>query len=218
MRTPPIHDVRMTFLPPLRSALARRRLRLLPALACCLLSACSRGSLSVASSDQPNVSLSGKFSTVVYNLEDFNNLHIVMIDGPESDPAQAVHVQMHWQPKAGSTPVDDLATNATISYVVFDGPHAGVYRGAGFMFIRNDVGDSVLSAELRNTALRLHDKSDGFSDTIGQATATGGFTARLDDLAAQRLLRAVQIKLHRKLGYPTFVSAPAPAADLARAR
>lgn len=175
------------------------------------------GSLSVNSSLSPQVSLSGKFTTVVYNLEDINNLHVLMLQGPENDPVQAVHVQMHWLPKAGSTPIDPLATNATVSYVIFDGPNAGVYRGAGFMFIRNNVGDSTLNAELVNTALRLHDKTESFKDDLGQATATGGFSAKLDDYATQRILRNVQIKLHKKLGYPTFVSID-PSGSLAAAR
>lgn len=176
---------------------------LLPAVLC---AGCAGGGrLALRSAEHADRVLLGNFNQGIYGFDDRNTLHVVLIEGEAGAPAQAVHVQMYWTPRAGRTPIDENATNATVHYIVFTGEGAGVYSGGGFLFPRNDPGERSLHAEVRNASLRLLDASGDFSDRLGLATASGGFRARRDDLAAQRTLRQIESHLRDRLGYPRFV-------------
>ena len=154
--------------------------------------------------------LTGDFTTAVYAFDDRNNVDVVLIEGTAEQPTQAVHIRMHWEPRAGRTPIDENATNATVRYIVFTGDGAGVYSGSGFLFPESNIGGGSFRGELRETAMRLADASENFSDRLGLAHATGGFRAKLDEAAASRLLRQIQLQLKEKLGYPRFVMADSP--------
>lgn len=178
-----------------------------------LLSGChTAGRLAVASETRTGVVLHGDFTTAYYGYDDRNTLHVVLLEGPADHPTQAVHLRMYWYPRAGRTPVDPRATNAAVSYVVFTGTGAGVYRGAGFLFPDTYPGKASFTGDLQDSALRLLDASGNFVDRLGRARATGQFTATRDDAATLRIVREVEKQLHQKLGYPAFVSLDAPEA------
>ncbi|QNN23135.1 hypothetical protein HED60_12930 [Planctomycetales bacterium ZRK34] len=171
------------------------------------LGGCAGGTLAVRSTGEEAAELTGNFTTAVYSYDDLNNLDVLLIEGEPESPTQAVHIRMYWQPRAGRTPIDVRATNATINYVVFTGQGAGVYSGAGFLFPKNNPGGGTFTASLRSTAVRLLDASGNFADRLGRADATGSFSAKRDDDATQRLLRTVEVYLRNQLGYPRFVMA-----------
>jgi hypothetical protein len=166
------------------------------------------GSFAIRSEDSAAAQLSGSFSTAVYSYDDKNTVSVILLDGPEEAPTQAVHIRMFWTPKAGKTPIDPAATNASISYLVFSPDAAGRYGGAGFLYPRINPGSDTFAADLRSSAIRLLDSTPNYSDKVGLATATGGFTARRDDAATLRLLHLIQSRLAAQLGYPAFVTAP----------
>lgn len=176
------------------------------------------GDLSLRSAVDAERVLNGEFTTAVYALTDQNNLDILLIEGPPEDPSQAVHIRMHWRPRAGSTPVARHATNATIRYMIFTGRAAGVYDGAGFLFPHSTLGDGVFSGELRSASLRLADSSPNFVDRLGLAEAIGGFSARRDNAATMDMLKQLQARLVRQLGYPRFVDAGTSSQSLATGR
>ena len=194
---------------PRKAGVRHARAFMLMALFVCLpvlLPACGgHGNLSVRSELQRGTVLTGDFDTAVYAFDDRNNVDVILLEGTIDAPTQAVHIHMHWEPRAGRTPIDANATNATIRYLVFTGEGAGVYSGSGFLFPRSDAGDNTFRGELRETAMRLADASPNFNDRLGLARATGGFSAKLDEPATNRLLRQIQINLKQKLGYPRFV-------------
>ncbi len=169
------------------------------------LAGCTGGKFAVRSESPSGNLLTGDFTTAIYNFSDNNTLSIILLEGTEQKPTQLVHVQMLWLPVAGKTPIDLLATNATINYVVFTGQGAGVYRGAGFLFPKNSPGGSSFTADLKSSSMRLLDASPTFIDRLGLSKATGSFTATRDDAQALRLLRLMQTQLHEQLGYPSFV-------------
>ncbi|MBI1371306.1 MAG: hypothetical protein GC159_00895 [Phycisphaera sp.] len=164
------------------------------------------GSLDIRTdSDNAPAVFTGSFSTAVYSAMDENDVDIILIEGSEDAPKQAMHIRMHWMPRAGRTPVDDRATNATVRLVVFQENGAAVYSGAGFLFPHSTPGASNFTANLRSTALRLIDSTPGFSDALGAANATGAVSAVRDDDATLRIHRAIETALAAKLGYPRFV-------------
>jgi hypothetical protein len=176
------------------------------------------GDLSLRSTTDTEKVLTGDFSTAVYSMNDQNDLDVLLIEGPEDDPSQIVHIRMHWRPRAGRTPVTSGATNATVRYIIFTGRAAGIYDGAGFLFPHDRPGGGVFSGELRSSSLRLADSTENFVDRLGLAEALGGFSARRDKTATLRLLRQIQSRLTRELGYPRFVGDPLRAGSPTAAR
>ncbi len=170
----------------------------------------SGGALTIRSQDPAGAKLSGGFERGLYSFDDKNNLTVVLFDGPEENPRQAVTIRLLWTPRAGRTPIDPNATNATIHYVIFtgqDGAEVGVYQGAGYLFPRNKPGSGRLDAGLWDANLRLADRSDRFNDLLGQASIKGGFQAKRDELALNRTVRQLNVMIGQRLGYPRLVCA-----------
>ena len=163
------------------------------------------GRLALRSTERDTAVLVGNFNRGFYGFVDRNRVDVLLIDGDPDNPKQAVHLNMYWQPRAGKTPIDSNATNATINYIVFNPDGAGVYSGAGFLLPQTDPGESTLRADVLEASLRLMDASESFADPLGLTTASGGFTARRNDLATQRALRQIRVLLGDKLGYPRLV-------------
>lgn len=168
----------------------------------------SSGKLSVRNATETGDALTGSFDTAVYAFTNHNQIEVVLIEGPEDAPTQAVHLRMEWRPKAGATPVDRRSTNTTVRYIVFTGDGAGVYSGAGFLYPKNKPGGGTFRGMLRSTSIRLSDASTTFADRIGRANATGSFSAERDELATKKHLRRLQQQVSAKLGYPLRVAAP----------
>lgn len=169
------------------------------------------GQLSIRSLTENDAFLRGGFSTGVYRYDDANHITVVLLDGPIENPSQAVTIRMLWAPRAGRTPIDATATNATIHYVIFTGTdraQAGVYGGAGYIYPTSKRQASTLKAGVWEANLRMTDRSEGFEDRLGQAAVRGGLTARRDDVAVEATLRKLNVMIRQKLGYPRLVLAP----------
>lgn len=164
-------------------------------------------SIQSAGVESPTV-LDGQFDIAVYNFEDPNTVDVILIDGPEDAPRQAVHIQMYWRPRAGLTPLDDSATNAAVRYAIFDGDQVSLYGGGGMLRPGNKPGKSTFRASLVNASLRLMDAGEGAQGPVGFiALAEGSFSAKRDDLRTAELVRAIELKLKEQLGYPRFIGA-----------
>jgi hypothetical protein len=170
-------------------------------------SGCSAGRLTLHSAEHHGQALGGSFNQGVYGFDNKNSLHVLLIEGDAASPRQAVHIKMHWSPRAGRTPIDANATNAVVHYMVFSGPSAGVYSGAGFLFPQNDPGGKSFAGDIRNATLRLLDAGEGFGDPLVLAVASGSFRVVRDDLATQRALHQLRVELRQRLGYPLLVNA-----------
>ncbi|MBI1336583.1 MAG: hypothetical protein GC164_06435 [Phycisphaera sp.] len=166
------------------------------------------GELAITSITHQGVSLSGGFESAVYSFDDSNNLTILLFDGPAENPVQAVTLRVFWQPRAGRTPMDETATNTTVHYVIFAGEdrrEVGIYEGAGFVYVKNDPGDDPLRAAVWQATLQLADHTAMFNDLLGKADLKGSFSAKRDDAAVNSYLRALQVRVNEKLGYPRLV-------------
>jgi hypothetical protein len=167
------------------------------------------GKLSIRSQSEMQTVLKGGFETGIYSFDEKNNLTVVLFQGPEENPAQAVTIRLFWQPHAGRTPIDPTATNAAINYVIFTGTEtkqAGVYSGAGFVYPNDYPGHEVFHGSVWEADLVLEDSSAGFRDLLGQAKLTGNFTVRRDEAKVLELNRRLNIMVRERLGYPRFVA------------
>lgn len=164
------------------------------------------GKLAVRSQSNEGATLAGGFDSGYYEYDDANNVRVVLFDGPPEQPTQAAVITMFWNPRAGRTPIDPTATNATVQYVIFSGEsEVGIYSGAGFMHPKGKPGGDRLSAAVWQATLRLTDRSENFQDLLGQAILEGNFSARRDDAAISQMVRRLNLIIRERLGYPRLV-------------
>ena len=173
----------------------------------------SQSALAVVSQEDNALRLRGDFNAAYYVYDSNDAITVVLIEGPEDEPTQAAAIRLLWQPKAGLTPINPDATNATIQYIVFANRRTdegyyrevGVYSGAGFLYLNSEPGDSSLTASLWQADLLLADRSDRFKDLLGQSTLKGSFTAERNSTKVQQLLQQLNLRVSERLGYPRLV-------------
>ena len=168
------------------------------------------GQLTLRSEIDPATSLTAQFDVGQYQYRNKNELTVLLLDGPATDPTQAVVIRMWWKPRAARTPIDANATNATIHYVIFTGQdhqEVGIYSGAGFMFPRNTPGKAMLKGGLWDGNMSFSEGTAGFNDLLKKAVITGRFTVRRDDMGVNQALRQLHILLRERLGYARLVRA-----------
>ena len=147
--------------------------------------------------------------TRVFTASDVNTANIYLSDltMPELEHAltnsgagatgNLIHIHMFLMPKAGETPVDFTAANATVRhYVIADGA-VGLYSGGGFLLPgANPTNGNTLSARLGGATLRLTDASGPFADRLESTDVAGGVTATRDEEA----VTAIESRLPMLLG------------------
>lgn len=170
----------------------------------------ANGHLTLKSQIHPETVLAGGFTSSIYSLDDANNLTLLLLDGTIEDPAQAVVIRMFWKPRAGRTPIDPTATNATVLYTIFAGDNrreVGIYSGAGFVYPLDQAGQETFSIDVWHATLRLTDRSHAFRDLLRGAILEGHLTATRDDVAVERALKCLRILVTERMGYPMWVNA-----------
>jgi hypothetical protein len=172
--------------------------------------------LTLTSRDRPDATGFGfgdGLATAIYQLSDKNSLTVLLLQGPANDPTRVIELTMLWRPRAGLTPIDRTATNATVQLLEFrDSPGEidtlGLYAGAGFLQLHDDPAGGTLTASLRQCDLRLSDRSEAFIDRWGRLNLEGRLTARRDDARVSQLQRDLNQRVRDRLGYPRIVCNP----------
>ncbi len=145
--------------------------------------------------------MSPAFTTSVYAFEDDNTVDVVMTDlpidrllqaadGELAEPLPAgslVRVHMFMNPRAGYTPIDYTAANATVTYAVVAGEVYGVYSGAGFLLPSSTPGEASFSGQTSGANLKLASAMPGFDDKLGPCEVSGRVAATRDDDRARKL-------------------------------
>ncbi len=169
------------------------------------------GSLRVESLGDERVVLPGRFESAVYADRGIETSFLIC-DRPISEFLQGgvesgrvIHVELLWSPKAGATPIEDSATNASIRYIIFSAGEVGIYAGAGFARLKGTPGDEVFGLAIQDASLKLIDSTPGFNDLLTPARLTGSFGARLDNHQTTQLHRAVSQRVTNQLGRSRIV-------------
>lgn len=155
----------------------------------CFLSACTSvavvGSLRVLSLGDSPVQLSIDFTTSVFAHDPDADTSFWLSDVAVDDllagrveEGQIVHIDLLWIPKAGSTPMDSSATNASIRYIIISHGQVGLYVGAGFALPSNDLNEDSVTITLRDASLELMESTEGFIDLLTPAQLSGRFSAQ----------------------------------------
>jgi len=133
------------------------------------------------------------------------NATFVLIQGDEENPTAAATIRILWRPEAGSTPIDEHASNATLHVMRFGADAAEVYSGAGFVFLNDGPDAAKVSAECWSADVVLQDAASKGKDPLGPAHASGAFTAEQDAVKVADLLLRLSRKVSAQLGYPRLV-------------
>lgn len=148
-----------------------------------------------------NSILQPAYTTAVYRAIDENTLDVYLTDLPTDrlveaaegrlssplPPGNITRVHLFLNPRAGYTPIDYTAANASITHIVVSGEIYGVYTGAGFVLPSTTPGDSTFSGKTSGANLRLVSTTPGFEDRLGPSELTGRITAQRDDAKADTL-------------------------------
>jgi hypothetical protein len=157
-----------------------------------------QGALTIASLREGGT-LAPAARTAIYRSADKNTADLIISDLPLESLASlgvadtqpvgvVVHVHMFLLPKAGRTPIDPTASNATTTVYVFAGDAAGVYRGGGFFLPSDEPGGRNFHGRLADADLRLFRASDYFNDRLGPSTMSGRLSVRRDGPATASIL------------------------------
>ena len=147
---------------------------------------------------QTRVFMSGDANTANVYLSDLSvdQLANALEQGGAGVSGNLIHVHMFLMPKAGETPVEFTAANATIRhYVIADGA-VGVYSGGGFFLPTAAPNGDTISARLGGTTLRLAEQSGPFVDQLEVSQLKGGVFAKRDPKA----VAAIESRLPMLIG------------------
>ena len=156
-----------------------------------------------------NVTMTPDLRTRVFTAQGVNTANVYLSDmtmpeltdalsrGGSGATGNLIHIHMFLMPKAGETPVDFTAANATVRhYVIADGA-VGLYAGGGF-FLPTDTPSKrrTLVARLGGATLRLTDAAGPFEDRLESSDVKGGVTATRDEEA----VTAIESRLPSLIG------------------
>jgi hypothetical protein len=191
-------------------------------LAGCAGSGKATGSLRAESLGDDPVVLNARYVAAVYARDDDDTISFFLSEVPVEDlldgditDGQVMHLELLWRPKAGSTPMDSSATNASIRHVIMVDGELGLYGGAGFALPQGQPGKDRMRISLRDATLRLLESTDGFADPLTPARMTGSFTAIHDPQLVRKLHWALSQVVTNALGRSRFVARPVESADAA---
>jgi len=179
-----------------------------------LLLSSAPASLEIRSSD---ASLAPDWLTAVYTSDDPNTADVYLSDLPldllaaedpaalDAHPGSIIHIHYFLTPKAGRTPIDTRAANATVQHLVLvPNPQgglgfAGLYGGGGFLLPSGNPGGRTFSARIRDGSHALLRAGPGFNDRLGHAVIEGAIAARKDDGACVAIARNLALLKRERL-------------------
>lgn len=173
----------------------------------------SAGTLRSQSLRTDAVLLPADYSVAVFSNEKIAGTSIMLSDVPieqvisgEVLNAQIMHIELLWVPKAGETPMDSAATNASIRHIVISNGQVGIYGGAGFARpSENPATSDKVTFTLRDASLALQESTKGFVDLLSPSKLTGTFSAKKDDKLARQLYIATSQLVTNALGRTRYV-------------
>lgn len=155
------------------------------------------GSARVTSIEQ-RTRLAPSWRTALYASPDINTADVILSDLDRDTLMRAIadegvlrdvegsilRVRMFIAPRAGRTPIDYTASNASATLIVMSRGEIGVYGGGGFILPAGKPGARTFSGSLRDATLKPTGATPGFQDLLGASDLSGNISAKRDDAAA----------------------------------
>lgn len=175
------------------------------------------GSLQVRGFGEPSVRLDSRLSFGVYAERDGVEHSFILSDLPleelvngDAESGQIVHVEFLWTPRPGSTPVEATAVNVSVRHIVISQGEIGIYSGAGFAWVRGELGADQITLVIRDASLKLTDSTEDFVDLLTPARLSGTMGVQRDDRLTRQMHYAISQMVTDKLGVSRFVLLDAP--------
>ncbi len=168
------------------------------------------GELSISSRLDSKMLAEHGFDNALYNYDGQNNITVVAYSGSADEPTHAAVIRMFWRPRAGRTPIDRDATNATMHYVIFNGENdrgVDIYSGAGFVYPKQKPGGETLNLGVWQADLRLGE-NELTEDMLGPAQLEGWITAARDDAGTEKMIRRINHRIRDLTGTVRMVGRP----------
>lgn len=171
------------------------------------------GEIDMVSLANTNLRITPNFQSVLYRKHANGAVTIILSDLPRSaltngqfSGGTVLVIDMFLRPKAGATPIEGTATNATFRDVIFpDDTIVGVYGGGGFLYPTSKVSSDSWSGEIFNATLELVRSNKGFADRMRVLKMTGNIDAARDDEAVSAIATQLNTEVSRRLGSVYFV-------------
>jgi len=172
-----------------------------------------RGDLAINSLGEARFSLKPDFRTVQYKKRNANGVTIILSDLDAEDirngrfsSGSVLIIDMFLRPKAGATPIEGTATNATFRHVIFvNDDLVGIYGGGGFVYPTSKPSADSFSGEIFNSTLQIIQKSDDFVDRLGSLEITGSVMATRKEEEVTEMAYQINTEVSRRLGQVYFV-------------
>ena len=113
----------------------------------------------------------------------------------EAPTSELMVIELLWQPRPGVTFTDPTGTNAKITYAVDLSGSVMVFRGAGFVRIRQNRSGTVLTGKIESSDLRSSVHSGVRGGQMRTVAITGTFKATKN--AAQAVEQLRRARRHR---------------------
>lgn len=137
--------------------------------------------------------------TRVFGSADRNTADVILSDIPAEDlrawaegDADAsgfvAHIHMFLLPRAGRTPIDFKASNATITVALLSGGRYGMYRGGGFLLPDGAPTGASFGGRLKGATLSPASTTPGFTDRLGHSAAMSNFSAERDEALTETVI------------------------------
>lgn len=152
------------------------------------------------SDDRPTLPF--RFDHAWYACEGKQTATFVLVQGGEENPTATAVVNVLWRPTAGSTPIDENASNATLRIVRHLPDAAETWAGAGFVFLEDEPKHRMMNAQCWNADMARQAATDGApatADSLGPAKAEGRFTAEYAPEKVAEMLKKIEAKEREKL-------------------
>ncbi len=173
----------------------------------------SHGSLTLVSSSGSGLQIKPDFQTVIYRERSANEVMVLMTDlsvdalrQGDFANAQILVISMFLRPKAGSTPIQGSATNATFRHIIFvEDDIVGVYGGGGFLYPSKKASSGSFKGSIFDATLELIRSSAGFSDRLLTLRIDGTLFAEADAAMVSDVAYQLNTETSRRLGEIYFV-------------
>lgn len=136
------------------------------------------------------------FDECVFRIDAGGDYRLVALAIHESDAGeirQYLDIHVYWKPVPGKTPSNPSTLDATLCYAIQSASGVAIYKGSGFVYLKQRRWSDKLIGKLESGSLRLDTQIGSGAEFIGDATITGTLIARPDSNRAVDLMREIEI-------------------------
>lgn len=127
------------------------------------------------------------------------NHHLIARSTKRSDTGGTIRhyldVDVFWKPRPGKTSTDSSSMDSSLRYAVVTPEGFAVYRGNGFVYLKQDSWSKRWTGTIESGHLHLESKTGDSPEILGDARIKGRLVARQDATRAVDWLRELELTI-----------------------